>query len=281
MHWLSHLKKPAKVFVIIMMFVTFLSIAIIVYLEVTNNSISESISHYFVGDTESEITVEEVIPYEKQEVKDDNLDEGVTETRQEGKDGKKKIIFRVTMDKDGNEIDRTYAGEEIITEAVDEIIAIGTKVSTPSSNNNGGGQGSWSGNSGSQPSNSGNGSNNSSQPSGNGNNSNQGGSTSNPVVYYYCASNPQHVIVGWEPVGDGSAVRNILEWQVYYRKTNRPCSELRAELHVYLFDITSEEYYSQTDISSKQGSKYYIETRILHCGQSDPHENVCKPYVTN
>ena len=71
MHWLSHLKKPTKVFIIIMVLVTFLFLAIIVCLEATNNSIFESMSHYFIGDTETEITVDEVIPYEKQEIKDE------------------------------------------------------------------------------------------------------------------------------------------------------------------------------------------------------------------
>lgn len=145
MHWLLHLKKPTKIVILLIAIVTFLLLATIVYLEATNNSVFESMSHYFVGDTESEITIEEIISYEKQEIKDDNLDEGVTETRQEGKDGKKKIIFRITMDKNGNEINRTYVDEEIITEAVDEIIAIGTKVPTPVDNEYN--QSSWSNNS--------------------------------------------------------------------------------------------------------------------------------------
>ena len=89
MHWLSRLKKPQKIIILLVVIITFSLLAIIVYLETTNNSIFESMSHYFIGDTETEITVDEVIPYEKQEIKDDNLEEGTTEIRQEGKDGKK------------------------------------------------------------------------------------------------------------------------------------------------------------------------------------------------
>lgn len=266
-----------------MVFVTFIFLAIIVYLEVTNNSMFESMSHYFVGDTESEITIEEVISYEKQEIKDENLDEGVTETRQEGKDGKKKIIFRVTMDKDGNEIDRTYIGEEIITEAVDKIIAIGTKVPTPSANNNSGGQGGWSDNSGSQPSNSGSGSNNSSQPSNGGNNSNSG-SNNGPTIHYCTSSTPYWHWEGEVEYDDeGYWHYSGGTWSRYYYKTNYPCSEFSQKSKLWFsatYEVSSSQYYSLEKVEYNNGpAGYLLEARIEYCGYgTEGFDPSCKTY---
>lgn len=247
MRWLSHLKKPTKVFIIIMTFVTFLSLAIIVYLEVMNNSIFESVSHYFVGDTESEITVDEVIPYEKQEIKDDNLEEGTTEIRQEGKDGKKKIIFKITMDQDGKEINRTYVSEEITAEAVDEIIAIGTKVPASSTNSNSG-QGDWSNNSSSQSSN-----NTSTQniPSSN--------TSNNTASVYYCV-----ILI---PTGSGPTSSDAM-FQLY--KTNRRCNSYGLD---YIVEISSGIFYSGTYAESYSGSN-----APPFEGMSERRYKICKDY---
>ncbi|MBR3233316.1 G5 domain-containing protein [Candidatus Saccharibacteria bacterium] len=267
MRWLSHQKKPIKIFIIIMMFVVFLFLAIIIYLEATNNSLFESMSHYFVGDTESEITVDEVISYEKQEIKDENLDEGVTEIRQEGKDGKKKIIFRVTNDKDGNEINRTFIREEIVAEAVDEIIAIGTKTPTPTNNNPSQNNNSqqannqqYSSNGNSQPSN-----NNSQSSNNSGNNSNPSGGNTSSI--HYCTS-------------PGTAGWSGRYWRKYYIKTNRPCNELYGKISGYTVEISSEEYHSYSVCNVQFGpTDEVLETRCTDCGSdySGPDPS-CKTY---
>lgn len=239
MRWLLHLKKPTKVFIIIMVLVTFLFLAVIVYLEIANNSVLDSMTHYFVGDTESEITVDEVIPYKKQEVKDDNLNEGVIEVRQEGKNGKKEIIFRVTKDKDGNEINRTFVGEKIVNEAVDEIVVIGTRVDVSANNvsSSGYNQGNRSNNRGprsngggssSQPSTS------NSQPSGANNDSSQTPDEA-PVSFHYCTNGP------------------------FYVKMDRPCSELPYPYGGYTTEVSSEEFYSIKPCNQTFGGS--LETR--------------------
>lgn len=251
MYWLSRLKKPTKIIIFIVIIITFLLLAGIVYLEITNNSMLDSMSRYFIGDTETEITVDEIIPYEKQEIKDDNLDEGIIETRQEGKDGKKKIIFKVTMDKDGKEINRTYIGEEILVEATDEIIAIGTKVPAPSDNSNYN-QG-WSNNSGSQSSNGG-GSNNNSQPSNSGNNTSQSANDSNTTPVRYCKRT-------W-PIGSRE------EPYIYYymARIAQSCQDYfgprDADGRSYM-EVSSGEYYSADFVSGP--TNRYLESRRKLC----------------
>lgn len=249
MYWLSRLKKPTKIIILIVVIITFLLLVVIVYLEITNNSMLDSMSHYFIGDTETEITVDEVIPYEKQEIKDDNLEEGTTETRQEGKDGKKKIIFKVTMDQDGKEINRTYIGEEIITDAVNEIIAIGTKVPASSANNNSD-QNGWSSNNSPQSS---NGSGNS-QPSNSGNNAPQNASDSNTAPVRYCKR-------AW-PIGSRE------EPYIYYYMARivQSCQEYfgprDADGRSYM-EVSSGEYYSADFVSGP--TNRYLESRRKLC----------------
>ncbi|MBR3319615.1 G5 domain-containing protein [Candidatus Saccharibacteria bacterium] len=248
MRWSSHLKKPAKVFIIIMVFVVLLFLAGIIYLEVTDSLSFESISHYFVGDTESEITVDEEIPYEKQEIKDSNLDEGVTEIRQEGKKGKKTITFRVTKDKDGNEINRVYVGEKVAAEAVDEIIAIGTRApATANSNDNQGGQSGA--NSQQQASNS-----TSTQPTTPATNQNSQQQTNNNSQPnnngpHYCTS-PYQIEQGDEG---------------WYVKVNIPCSEMYGKWSAYTVEVAEADYYSRKVCNKQAGpADLIIEVR---CGK--------------
>lgn len=242
MRWLSNLKKPVKVFIAVVMFVTFLLLAAIVCLEITNNSMFESMSRYFVGDTESEITVDEIIPYERQEIKDGNLNKGVTETRQKGKNGKKTITFRVTKDKDGNEINRTYVGEEIAVESVDEIVAIGTKVPTPANNNN------------SKSSTSNNKKNNSSQSSNSRSNTSQSATGGNTIPARYCKRT-------W-PIGS----REKPYIYYYMAKITQSCQEYfgtrDADGRSYM-EVSSKEYYSADFVSGP--TNRYLESRRKLC----------------
>ncbi|MBR3319617.1 G5 domain-containing protein [Candidatus Saccharibacteria bacterium] len=248
MHRLTKLKKPTKIFIIIMLIITIGLICLAAYSEVSDYKLGEAMSRFFTGDTESEISVDEVIPYKKQEVKDENLNEGTSEIRQEGKDGKKKIIFRVTKDKDGNEINRNYIGEEVIDEAVDEIVAIGTKVPAPANNNysqsgwsNSGGTQSYSNSGNSQPSgNSPQSSSNNSQPSDNKpSSSNQGPSATSEIHYctnpnltneYYTTKQNDH--------------RYCVHMKHYYIKTNYQCGQTGSYWDRYNIEVSSDEYYS-------------------------------------
>ncbi|MBR3319616.1 G5 domain-containing protein [Candidatus Saccharibacteria bacterium] len=127
MHWLSNLKHSQKVFVTIAAVMTLILLFVIFFFEIKNNKLADVMPRFFNGDTESEISVDEVIPFEKKEIDDENLEIGKKETKQEGVNGRKKIVFRVTMDSEGNVINRTVLREEIVSEPTDEIILIGKK----------------------------------------------------------------------------------------------------------------------------------------------------------
>ena len=252
MQKIMHLERPAKVFILVIVLITFLLLGAIAYLEITNNNVIEAMSRYFTGDTESEIVLEEAISFEKEEKKDDNLDAGVTEVRQKGEEGKKKLVFRVTKDSDGNEINRTLIMEEIVAEPVKEIVAVGTKVPvqpTPAPSNT------PSNNGGSRPS----------QPqsnNGSSGNTNQGG-----VKVIYCAG----VITS-----DGHYFR-----ESFFKTVQQSCKGLGA------MEISSGEYYShplssnQTLIGIKPGVVLEVreETNCGALGEVEAPQRPCIPEV--
>lgn len=131
MERVEKLNIPTKIAVIIL-FLSLIGALIFIGFCAVNDSFSmQKIDGYLTGETENEISVEEEIPFGKKTIEDGNIAEGVEEKRQEGKNGKKRIVFRVTKDKDGKEINREVAREEVISEPVDEIIAVGTKKAQP------------------------------------------------------------------------------------------------------------------------------------------------------
>lgn len=197
----TQLGKPLKIIIVAAMAATLTSLALIAYLSTSDNDRINSVASYFTGDTESEITVIEAIPFSQKEVNDDGLAEGSSEIRQKGVNGEKKIVFKVTKDKDGNEISRTLVGEETVKSPIDEVIAIGTKKEVANSSsgsnnmgrNNTSGGGSASGSSGSKQnsgagsSNNNSGNNNGSSGNGNGNN-NDWVKAEIPLLYNICES---------------------------------------------------------------------------------------------
>lgn len=245
MYRLSHLKKSAKVFICIMMFVLFLFLAGVFYLEVTDNFALESMSHYFVGDTESEITVDEVISYNRQEIEDENLDEGITETRQAGKDGKKIITFRVTKDKDGKEINRAYIGEEVIAEAVDEIVAIGARVPETTNRNQ------------SQESRL---DTDTSQKVDNSINIQPSAPSTDHVSQQQAYNDPQSNNDG--PHYCTSPYQLERGDEGWYVKVNIPCSEMSGKWSPYTVEVTETDYYSRKICRTQAGpSDLIIEVR--------------------
>lgn len=195
MQELAQLGKPLKVFIVVIIAATFGSLVSIAYLAVSNNNQINAFTNYFTGDTESEISVFEDIPFSSKEVEDGNLEKGISKVTQQGIDGKKKITFRITKDQDGNEINRTIVSEEIINKPVDEIVAIGTKKeeSNIASNANNGGSASHN----TKPSGSSNNSNSSASNNGNGSNNSNSSSSGNggwvkaevSLLYSVCESN--------------------------------------------------------------------------------------------
>jgi len=74
-----------------------------------------------------EETVTKKIPFETIVKKDDNVNFLKKYTEQVGKNGQKKIVYKVAYH-DGVEVDRDVDHEEIVTKSVEEVIIQGTKV---------------------------------------------------------------------------------------------------------------------------------------------------------
>ena len=127
MNRINQLNTPTKIIILIIFFILTSFAGIMTYLTIADEVAARKISSYFTGETENEITTEEKIPFESKTVDDDSLEEGQTEVRQKGEEGIKRIIVRITKDKDGNIINREVTKVEISKEPVDEITAIGVK----------------------------------------------------------------------------------------------------------------------------------------------------------
>lgn len=70
------------------------------------------------------LTIEEEIPFEEEKVKDYNLEPGVSEVRQLGEVGTKKVYYNVQY-VNNVEVSREYVGEEVVREPVKRIVAEG------------------------------------------------------------------------------------------------------------------------------------------------------------
>lgn len=77
--------------------------------------------------TQEEIAETIDIPFDEVEEKDDNLEEGKIETKQEGKNGIKTITYLAVFDAEHNEVSREKISEEITTEPQDKITVVGTR----------------------------------------------------------------------------------------------------------------------------------------------------------
>lgn len=72
----------------------------------------------------------EPIPYSVRTTLDANMPIGTEEVKQKGKNGSKKIVYRVEY-KGGKEVGRKKQTEKIVESPVDEEIVMGNKVATP------------------------------------------------------------------------------------------------------------------------------------------------------
>ena len=75
--------------------------------------------------TTKNINVDEPIVYSTQEVQEVNLPRGQKQTSQAGKNGVKRITYKVTYNSNGTEISRTKVSESVISQPVNQIIKVG------------------------------------------------------------------------------------------------------------------------------------------------------------
>lgn len=74
----------------------------------------------------------EVIAYKTIKEETDSLSLGETSVKTSGEDGSKDDTYKVSFDKDGNELEREVVFETITLEPITEILLIGTKVDSNS-----------------------------------------------------------------------------------------------------------------------------------------------------
>lgn len=75
--------------------------------------------------TTKNINVDEPIVYSTQEVQEVNLPRGQKQTSQAGKNGVKRITYKVTYNSNGTEISRTKVSESVISQPVNQIVKVG------------------------------------------------------------------------------------------------------------------------------------------------------------
>lgn len=80
-------------------------------------------------------TKKEPITFQTTNENDSTLASGQTKVKQEGKDGQKEITFKVTYI-DGTETAREKVLEKVVSDPVNKIILVGTKVATPNVDGN-------------------------------------------------------------------------------------------------------------------------------------------------
>ncbi len=71
-----------------------------------------------------DITEEEEIPFAEERIKDYNLTPGLQEVRQLGEVGRKRVYYK-TLSVEGKEISREFVSEEILSQPVTRIVAVG------------------------------------------------------------------------------------------------------------------------------------------------------------
>lgn len=81
-------------------------------------------------DGKQTITEEKVIKKPVEEIKDADREVGYRAVRTEGRDGKRKVTYAIEL-RDGREISRKEIASVVLTEAVKEVVVVGTKQKTP------------------------------------------------------------------------------------------------------------------------------------------------------
>ncbi|MCX1812365.1 G5 domain-containing protein, partial [Escherichia coli] len=79
-----------------------------------------------VTTTEKDETVTEVIPYTTKTVDNPELEEGITKVKTAGENGIRSIVYKVTYDATGKEINRVEVSNTVTKAPVEEVIERGT-----------------------------------------------------------------------------------------------------------------------------------------------------------
>ncbi|MBA5252606.1 ZmpA/ZmpB/ZmpC family metallo-endopeptidase [Enterococcus hirae] len=80
-----------------------------------------------VTTTEKDETVTEVIPYTTKTIDNPELEEGITKVKTAGENGIRSIVYKVTYDATGKEINRVEVSNTVTKAPVEEVIERGTK----------------------------------------------------------------------------------------------------------------------------------------------------------
>ena len=91
----------------------------------TNNNSNNNSNNNIQKTTTKNINVDEPIGYSTQEVQEVNLPRGQKQISQAGKNGVKRITYKVTYNSNGTEISRTKVSESVISQPVNQIIKVG------------------------------------------------------------------------------------------------------------------------------------------------------------
>ncbi|WP_427189637.1 G5 domain-containing protein [Streptococcus sanguinis] len=83
--------------------------------------------------TTEEVSETEVLKHGSKTVENPELAKGVRQVKTAGQDGSKVTTYTVTK-KDGKEVSKVQKGEPVVTAAIDEVVEVGTKVSTDNTN---------------------------------------------------------------------------------------------------------------------------------------------------
>lgn len=76
--------------------------------------------------SQSEAQVLEKIPFKTKTVEDPNLEKGKQKINQEGKEGKRKLVYKIRRE-NGQVVSKTSVDNSVVEEPRDKIIAVGTK----------------------------------------------------------------------------------------------------------------------------------------------------------
>ena len=98
--------------------------------EVTTQPVNKIISRGTKKSNTKNITVTEEIPYETEERDWPTYEVGHNVVAQEGVNGVKEIVYKVTYDEAGNELSREKVSETVTTQPQKKIICVGSGVST-------------------------------------------------------------------------------------------------------------------------------------------------------
>lgn len=92
-----------------------------------NQNISDGDKIEIIDVTEKTIKEDKKVPFEIKVVEDNNLPKGETKVEVEGQQGSNELLYKVTYH-NGEEVEKKFIEEVVVTEPIDKVIKKGTKV---------------------------------------------------------------------------------------------------------------------------------------------------------